>query len=64
MTSQHQFYLERAAEARAEAEAATLQQVKERAQRAEAAWNVMARRTAETNRRRADRLATSSSTKL
>jgi hypothetical protein len=57
MSTQHDFYLERAAEARAEAEAATLQHAKERALRAEAAWNHMARRIAETERRRADRLA-------
>lgn len=51
--SQHDFYLSRAAEARAEAEAATLDNVRERCRRSEAAWNDMATRAARTERMRA-----------
>ena len=57
MSEQLDFYLARAAEARAEAEAATLINVKLRALRAEATWNEMARRVMDTQRRRAARLA-------
>lgn len=42
--SQLEFYLARAAEARRDAEAATLANVKERCLRAEAAWSEMAAR--------------------
>ena len=42
--SQLDFYLMRAAEARREAEAATLQNVRDRCLRAEAAWSEMAAR--------------------
>jgi hypothetical protein len=51
--SQHDFYLARAAEARAEAEAATLANVRQRCLRAEAAWSEMAARAARTERMRA-----------
>ncbi|HEY0026791.1 MAG TPA: hypothetical protein VGC35_02880 [Allosphingosinicella sp.] len=57
MSTQHDFYLARAAEARAEAEAATLENAKARAFRAQAAWNAMARRSAATEQRRADKSA-------
>jgi len=42
MSAQHEFYLERAAEARAIADAATLDNVRERWLRAEESWNEMA----------------------
>ena len=42
MSVQHEFYLERAAEARATADAATLDNVRERWLQAEATWNEMA----------------------
>ena len=42
--SQHEFYLARAAEAKRDAEAATLANVRERCLRAEAAWSEMAAR--------------------
>lgn len=42
LTSQREFYLDRVAETRAEAEAATLDHVRERCQRAEAAWTALA----------------------
>ena len=51
--SQHDFYLARAAEARAEAAAATLANVRQRCLRSEAAWSEMAARAARTERMRA-----------
>lgn len=51
--SQHDFYLARAEQARAEAEAASLANVRERCLRAEAAWKEMASRAARTERMRA-----------
>ena len=51
--SQHDFYLARAAEAHADAEAATLDNVRQRCLRAEAAWSEMAARAARTERMRA-----------
>lgn len=42
MSVQHEFYLERAAEARATADAATLDNVRDRWLQAEATWNEMA----------------------
>lgn len=51
--SQHDFYVTRAAEARAEAEVATLDNVRNRCLRAEAAWSEMAARAARTERMRA-----------
>ena len=44
MSGQHQFYLARAAEARADADAATLDNVRDRCLRSEAAWSQMAAR--------------------
>jgi hypothetical protein len=52
MSGQRDFYLERAAEARADAEATKLANVRERFLRSEAAWNHMAARVAATERRR------------
>ena len=46
MSVQHEFYLERAAEARATADAATLDNVRERWLQAEATWTEMAARRA------------------
>ncbi len=51
--SQHDFYIARAAEARSEADAATLDNVRNRCLRSEAAWNDMASRAARTERMRA-----------
>jgi hypothetical protein len=51
--SQHQFYLTRAAEARRDADAATLDNVRERCLRSEAAWADMAARAARTEKMRA-----------
>ena len=51
--SQHDFYLARAAEARAEAAAAKLDNVRQRCLRSEAAWSEMAARAARTERMRA-----------
>jgi hypothetical protein len=52
--NQLDFYLERAAAARREAEAATLSNVRERCLRAALAWDEMASRAARTERMRAD----------
>ena len=46
MSVQHEFYLERAAEARASADGATLDNVRERWLQAEASWTEMAVRRA------------------
>jgi hypothetical protein len=51
--SQHDFYIARAAEARAEAAAASLDNVRQRCLRSEAAWSEMAARAARTERMRA-----------
>ncbi len=53
MSGEHEFYLKRAAEARAGAEATNLNNVRERHLRSEAAWNQMAERVAATAARRA-----------
>ena len=53
MSVQHEFYLARAAEARREAEAATLANVRERCLRSEAAWLSMAERAERTEKMRA-----------
>ncbi|HKU91913.1 MAG TPA: hypothetical protein VJP82_01040 [Sphingomicrobium sp.] len=47
-----QFYLARAAQARVDAEAATLDNVRERCRRCEAAWNELASRAARTDQLR------------
>lgn len=51
-TNSLQFYLERAEQARVDAEAATLSHVRERCRRSAAAWNQLAERAAlaESNR--------------
>ena len=54
MSTHHEFYLERAAAARREAEAATLANVRDRSLRAAAAWDEMAARAARTERMRAE----------
>ena len=46
MAQQEDFYIARAAEARAEADAAVLENVRERALRSAAAWEAMANRAA------------------
>jgi hypothetical protein len=48
-----QFYLARAQQARAEAEAATLEHVRERCRRSEAAWTALADRAERSERMRA-----------
>ena len=54
MSTHHEFYLERAAAARRDAEEATLSNVRERCLRAAAAWDEMAARAARTERMRAE----------
>ena len=54
MSTHHEFYLERAAAARREAEAATLDNVRDRCLRAAKAWDEMAARAARTERMRAE----------
>jgi len=51
--SQHEFYLARAAEARRDAESATLDNVRERCLRSEAAWSSMAARAERGDKMRA-----------
>ncbi|HEY5721557.1 MAG TPA: hypothetical protein VIT45_04470 [Allosphingosinicella sp.] len=53
MSVQHEFYLARAAEARREADAASLSNVRERCLRSEAAWLSMAERAERTEKMRA-----------
>jgi DNA-binding transcriptional regulator YdaS (Cro superfamily) len=53
MSTQLDFYRARAADARADAEAATLDNVRERCLRAAAAWEDMADRAARTDKMRA-----------
>lgn len=55
MSNQADFYLARAAEARAQAEAAALDNVRERCLRSEAAWMAMADRAERTDRAREER---------
>ena len=54
MSGEHEFYLKRAAEARADAEATKLENVRQRHLRSEAAWKHMAARVAATAKRRAE----------
>ena len=54
MSTHYQFYLDRAADARRDADAATLTNVRERCLRAAAAWEDMANRVARTERMRAE----------
>ena len=51
-----EIYLERAEQARADADAATLSNVRERCLRAEAAWRMMAARVERSDKMRADLL--------
>ena len=53
MSGQHEFYLERAAEARAGAGAATLDNVRDRWLRSEATWTEMAARSERGDKMRA-----------
>jgi hypothetical protein len=53
MSAQHEFYLARAAEARSEAEKATLDNVRDRSRRSEAAWSAMAARAERAEKMRA-----------
>ena len=55
VTTQLQFYLARAAQARDDANAATLDNVRDRCLRAEDAWTRMAERAARTEEMRKDR---------
>jgi hypothetical protein len=55
VTTQLQFYLARAAQAREDAHAATLDHVRDRCLRAEDAWTRMAERAARTEEMRKDR---------
>ena len=55
MTSQLQFYLARAAQARADADESKLDNVRDRCLRAEEAWTRMAERAARTEEMRAGR---------
>jgi hypothetical protein len=57
MSAQHDFYLERAAEARAGAGAATLDNVRDRWLRAEATWTEMAARSARGEKMRGQLIA-------
>ena len=57
MSAQHEFYLERAAEARAIAGAATLDNVRERWLRSESSWTEMAVRREHGDRMRAKLIA-------
>lgn len=57
MSSNQDFYLARAAEARADAEAATLDNVRDRCLRSEAAWSQMADRVQRGERMREKLLA-------
>jgi len=49
MSAQHDFYLARAEEARADAERASLDNVRDRCLRAAAAWDAMAQRARRTD---------------
>jgi len=53
MSTQLQYYLDRAEEARSDAEAATLDNVRDRCLRSEAAWKEMAARARRTDAMRA-----------
>ena len=53
MSFQHEFYLARAAEAKRDADAATLANVRDRCLRSEAAWRSMAERAERTEKMRA-----------
>jgi hypothetical protein len=57
MSTNHELYLTRAAEARADADLATLDNVRDRSLRAAAAWQAMADRAARTDVFRAQQAA-------
>jgi hypothetical protein len=57
MSAQHEFYLQRAAEARATAGAATLDNVRDRWLRSEATWTDLAERSERTERMKAKMIA-------
>ena len=57
MSAQHEFYLQRAAEARAVASAATLDNVRDRWLRSEASWTEMAARSERAEKMRAKLIA-------
>ena len=57
MSTQHEIYLERAAEARAVADAATLDNVRDRWLRSEASWTEMAARSERAEKMRANLIA-------
>ena len=57
MSAQHTFYSTRAAEARADAERATLENVRDRWLLAAAAWDEMAKRVLRTETHRAEHAA-------
>lgn len=57
MMAQHEYYLERAAEARATARAATLDNVRDRWLRSEASWTEMAARSHRAEKMRAKLIA-------
>ncbi len=61
MSVQHEFYLERAAEARAGASAATLDNVRDRWLRAEATWTEIATRSARADKVRSKLIAAKAS---
>jgi hypothetical protein len=54
MSNQHQFYVEQADQALRDANAATLDNVRDRCLRSAAAWTEMARRAGRTERMRAE----------
>jgi hypothetical protein len=54
MSNQHQFFVDQAEQARRDADAATLDNVRERCLRSAAAWAEMARRASRTERMRAE----------
>jgi hypothetical protein len=63
MSNQHDFYIARATEARADAERATLDNVRERCLRAAAAWDAMAARAHRTETMRAKQEAAKAATR-
>ena len=64
MSNQHDFYLARAAEARADADAGTLDNVRDRCLRSEAAWAEMAARAGRTDKMRAKTEAAKAAAKV
>jgi hypothetical protein len=54
MSNQHQFFVDQAEKARRDADAATLDNVRDRCLRSAAAWAEMARRASRTERMRAE----------